>query len=219
LNKLNIVVTILFVLVILESATIAYPYLSGSKSTTTTLLAGPAQSYSYPYSTFNQPISNDTDAKLQPNYNGSWSVDVRSSFIGSASSEAQLAIAPNFRTENLSIPTIIIQEKMDGQLRIEYYAQNWNNTFGLILYNSSSPSWMGQNVSLKFVVFGPPSQVNPQIAPRPNGNLTITVGTTVVLSDYPIAWASLAHIYLYGLRGSAFTTGSMAVTFRGLSVG
>jgi len=54
--------------------------------------------------------------------------------------------------------------------------------------------------------------VNPQIAPYPNGNLTITIGNTVVISNYPIAWAGLSDFYVYGLRGSAFEAGEVTIT-------
>jgi hypothetical protein len=166
---------------------------------------------------FNQPISNDTEYTLDSALNGSWVISIRSDLVPSpnnlAGSEAQIAIAPNYPTENLSIPTIIVQERGDGLLRVEYYAQNWNNTYGLILYNSTFPTWTGgQNVTLRFQSFGPLVPVNPQIAPYPNGNLTIIVGNAVVLSNYPLAWAGLYAFYVYGLRGSTFTTGTVDVT-------
>ena len=223
MNRLKILLVALLIVVLVETSVILAPYLPGEGPASSSLVEGPSQSFSYSYQVFNQPISNDTDARLQPSYNSSWEALIQSS-LGAASpssdSESQLALAPNYRSENLSIPTIVVQERADGLLRIEYYAQNWNNTFGLVLYNSTSPTWVGgENVTLKFISFAPPSEVNPQIAPRPNGNLTITIGKTVVLSDYPIAWASMAHIYLYGLRGSSFTEGTVRITFRGLGGG
>ena len=218
MNTLKLLPTLLLIIVVLETALLVVPYLSKS---TTSYSAGPVQSFTFPASVFNQPISNDTDNELKPSYNASWEVSIESSLApvqASRSSEAQIAMAPNFKTENLSIPTIIVQERADGLVRIEYYAQDWNNTFGLVLYNSTSPTWLGdQNITLRFIAFGPPSQVNPQIAPRPNGNLTIYFGNQVVLLNYPIAWASMAHIFMYGLAGSSFTDGSMAVSFRSLS--
>jgi hypothetical protein len=223
MNNERKVIAILIVVVLAESVIVALPYLRpGEAPTSTSLVAGAPQTFSYSYPVFDRPISNDTDAALQPSYPASWEVNVYSTLSAggpSPTSEAQLALAPSFRSENLSIPTIVIQERADGLLRVEYFAQNWNNTYGLVLVNSTSPSWMGQNVTLRFVIFGPPSQVDPQIAPRPNGNLTILVGTTTVLSAYPVAWASMAHIYLYGLRGSSFVSGKMEITFNGLSGG
>lgn len=221
MNNEKRAVAALAVVVLIESAIIGLPYLHSAGPSGSFTTVAP-QSYSYAYRVFDQPISNDTDAQLQPSYTGSWEVSIRSSLSSpshSASSEAQLALAPNYKTENLSIPTIVIQERADGLLRIEYFAQDWNNAYGLVLVNSTSPSWVGQNVTLQFMIFGPPSQVDPQIAPRPNGNLTILVGQTTVLSGYPIAWASLSHIYLYGLRGSSFTSGEMGITFYELKGG
>lgn len=169
-----------------------------------------------PYETFNQPISNDTEYSLNQELTGSWSITIQSDIVASADnkigSEAQIAIAPQYPSENLSIPTIIVQERGDGLLRVEYYAQNWNNTYGLILYNATSPSWLDGNVTLKFMNYGPSSKVNPQIAPYPNGNLTIIVGDTTVLFNYPIAWANLADFYVYGLKGSTFTDGVLYLT-------
>jgi len=177
----------------------------------------PNKSFTAPYDLFNQPISNDSEFKLDDELNGSWAISISSSLIPSSQnpmrSEAQVAIAPEYPVENLSIPTIIVQERGDGLLRIEYYAQNWNNTFGLILYNSTSPTWTsGDNVTLKFTSYGPPDQVNPQIAPYPNGNLTISVGNIVVLSNYPIPWSGLADFYVYGLRGSSFVSGALTIS-------
>jgi hypothetical protein len=54
--------------------------------------------------------------------------------------------------------------------------------------------------------------VNPQIAPYPNGNLTIVVGSEIVVSNYPIAWANLSDFYIYGLKGSSFVNGVLTVT-------
>jgi len=68
-----------------------------------------------------------------------------------------------------------------------------------------------QNITLKFSSYGPPVPVNPQIAPYPNGNLTILVGNTVVLSNYPIAWANLSSFYIYGLKGSSFTAATVYI--------
>lgn len=224
MNALKAALAALVIIVVLESTVIALPYLSGSRSATIgSFSQGQPQSYVFPYPIFNQPISNDTDRELQPSYNGSWLISVQSTLSplsANRASEAQIALAPNFKTENLSIPTLIIQERADGLLRIEYYAQDWNNTFGLVLYNSTSPTWEGgQNITLRFISFGPPSLVNPQLAPRPNGNLTILIGSSTVLADYPIAWASMAHMFLYGLGGSIFTKGSLEVTFRSLEKG
>lgn len=173
-----------------------------------------------PYGDFNQPISNDTEFRLKPSYESSWVVNMSSSLKASSTdrvSEAQAAIAPEYPSENLSIPTIIVQERADGLLRVEYFAQNWPNTFGLLLYNSTNPGWRsGENVSLRFISFGPPSPINPQLAPRPNGNLTISIGSTVVLSNYPVAWANLGVAYLYGYPGSSFHSGAISIAFYSL---
>lgn len=178
---------------------------------------GIKQTFLAPYGDFNQPISNDTEFRLKPSYNSSWVVSITSSLTASPTdrvSEAQAAIAPEYPSENLSIPTIIVQERADGLLRVEYFAQDWPNTYGLVLYNSTNPGWTsGENVSLRFISFGPPSQVNPQLAPRPNGNLTISIGSMVVLSNYPVAWANLAAAYLYGYPGSSFHSGAISLAF------
>jgi hypothetical protein len=212
-------VPVLVAIIILESAFIALPFLNqgnGSKG----LVPSGVQSHDYQYQVFNQPISNDTNADLSPTYSGSWLVTIRSTLAATSgkTTEAQVAMAPHYADENLSIPTIIVQERADGLIRVEYFAQDWENTYGLVLWNSTAPSWTaGQNLTLRFVSFGPPSAVNPQLAPRPNGNLTIMSGNTVLLLDYPIAWASLDEIYLYGLAGSAFTGGQLDVEFQSLT--
>ena len=108
----------------------------------------------------------------------------------------------------------------DNLLRIEYYAQDWENSYGFVLYNSTSPGWMNEeNITLTFVSFGPPVPVNPQIAPRPNGNLTIAIGNSVVVSNYMISWANLASFYVYGLLGSEFTAGTITLTTTELEPG
>jgi len=225
LNKLKILVVVLVAVLVVESAEIAVLY-------NQTILHGSAVkelaydhivSYSATYDQFNQPISNDTEFKLNTPYIGSWEMNIHSSLvppaINSAKSEAQISLAPEYPSENLSIPTIIVQMRGDGLLRIEYFAQNWNNSYGLVLYNSTSPTWLGgQNITLRFLIFGPPSAVNPQLAPRPNGNITILVGNAIVLADYPIAWASLASMYIYGLHGSAFTSGAVSITVANVEV-
>jgi hypothetical protein len=125
---------------------------------------------------------------------------------------AEVALAPESTSESHSIPTIIIQERVDGLLRVEYFAQNWPNTYGLLLYNSSSPGWKGgKTVTLLFHSQGPPTQVDPQLAPRPNGSLDILVGSTTVVPSYPIAWANLSDLYLYGYPGSSFTSGAVQI--------
>jgi hypothetical protein len=127
--------------------------------------------------------------------------------------EAEVALAPTYSNENRSIPTIIVQERADGLVRVEYFAQNWPNSYGLLLYNSSAPGWMeGRSVTLLFRSFGPPSAVDPQLAPRPNGNVNIVVGGVTVLSEYPVAWANLSDLYLYGYPGSSFTGGSIQIS-------
>jgi hypothetical protein len=125
-----------------------------------------------------------------------------------------MAFAPAYPVEYKSIPTVIVQERADGLLRVEYFAQNWPNTNGLLLYNSTAPSWMGgKDVSILFHSSGPSSEVNPQLAPRPNGDLDITIGGSVVLSNYPIAWANLSEVYLFGYPGSSFVSGSVQIAF------
>ena len=219
MDKLKVIIAILILALAAESSALASIYLARPNPTP------PSQqqvqvlkkSFALQSNLFNQPISNDSEYKLDDELNGSWIISIRSQLVPSPNqlrgSEAQIAIAPEYPTENLSIPTIIVQERGDGLLRIEYFAQNWNNSYGLVLYNSTSPTWTGgDNVTLNFLSFAPPAQVNPQIAPYPNGNLTITVGNTVVLSNYPIAWAGLADFYIYGLRGSSFTGGALTMT-------
>ncbi len=216
------VVTILVVILVVQAVIIVilYEQPGYKKVGETEYKTGIKQTFMAPYTDFNQPISNDTEFRLKPTYNSSWVVSIASSLTASATdrvSEAQAAIAPAYPSENLSIPTIIVQERADGLLRVEYFAQNWPNTYGLVLYNSSNPGWAhGQNVSLRFISFGPPSPVNPQLAPRPNGNLTISIGSVVVLSNYPVAWANLAAAYLYGYPGSSFHSGAISLVFYSL---
>jgi hypothetical protein len=222
LKLLNVVVVILIVVLVVQSSVIVilYEQLGERRTTKTEYGLGIKQSFLAPYGDFNQPISNDTEFRLKPGYNSSWVMTISSWLTASSSdrvSEAQAAIAPKYSSENLSIPTIIVQERADGLLRVEYFAQNWPNTYGLVLYNSTNPGWrLGENVTLRFIRFGPPSQVNPQLAPRPNGNLTISIGNAVVLSDYPLAWANLGDVYIYGYPGSSFHSGSISLTFYGL---
>lgn len=220
MDKLKVLVVGLLILVLAQSLVIASLLTSSQQRT----ISGTHYSYSYtieksfsiPYAEFNQPISNDTEYSLDQGIEGSWVLTVQSKLTASpgrlAGSEAQIAIAPEYPSENLSIPTIIVQERGDGLLRIEYFTQDWPHTYGLVLYNSTSPGWIGGgNVTIKFLSYGPPVPVNPQIAPYPNGNLTITVGNTTVLSNYPIAWSNLSSLYIYGLAGSSFTSGIVYV--------
>ncbi|MGA3108993.1 MAG: hypothetical protein ABSD99_05985 [Candidatus Bathyarchaeia archaeon] len=219
MNKMKLIIAVLALALILESTLFASIYLSQ-----TTHTASPPQnvqilkkSFEAGFNVFNQPISNDTEFKLDQGLERSWEITVQSHLVPSQDNlrgtEAQIAIAPEYHSENLSIPTIIVQERGDGLLRIEYFAQNWNNSYGLVLYNSTSPTWTdGQNITLIFLSYGPPAQVNPQIAPYPNGNLTIVVGSEIVVSNYPIAWANLSDFYIYGLKGSSFVNGVLTVT-------
>jgi len=219
LDRLRTIVALLFAVVMVESALIVLP-LAGKGSRGALRPVGAPQTLTFGYSVFNQPIANDTDAKLSQNYSGSWQVVITSTLSyrnTSPNTESQVALAPQYAVEALSIPTLIIQERSDGLIRVEYYAQNWPGTYGLVLYNSTSPGWQGQNVTLKFSVYGPSSAVNPQIAPRPTGNLTVFVGGTEVVSNYSIAWASLGELYLYGLPGSDFVGGDLGVTVQGMS--
>jgi hypothetical protein len=218
-NKLKLVIGILAIALVIESAVVVALYVGLSPTPTpiTHSVYVVKRSIAIPFQQFNQPISNDTEYKLEESIDRSWAITIQSQLVPSSEkrigSEAQIAIAPEYPSENLSIPTLIVQERGDGLLRIEYFAQNWPNTYGLVLYNSTSPTWQGgHNVTLKFTSYGPPAPVNPQIAPHPNGNLTILVGNIVVVSDYPIAWANLSSLYIYGLRGSSFTAGTMYIT-------
>ena len=217
MNKVNVVVAVLVLALVVESAVIVtlYSRPASSKSPEPKSYAV-AKTYTVPYGVFNQPISNDTEYNLDQSIDGSWLIKIQSQLTPSSSdptkTEAQVAIAPEYPSENLSIPTIIVQERADGLLRVEYYAQDWEHTYGLVLYNSTSPSWLNGNVTIEFVSYGPPVPVNPQLAPYPNGNLTITIGSTVVLKNYPIAWAGLSSFYVYGLNGSNFAGGSVNIT-------
>lgn len=225
MNKLKILVVILVATLVIETVGIVvlYNQINTHGNVVKELTYDHNVSYSVTYDEFNQPISNDTEYRLNMTYAGSWEMHIHSSLIPPASnaakSEAQIALAPEYPSENLSIPTIIVQIRGDGLLRIEYFAQNWNNSYGLVLYNSTSPTWLGgQNITLQFLSFGPPVPVNPQVAPRPNGNITILIGNTIVLADYPIAWAGLSSLYVYGLRGSAFTGGTVIITVANVEV-
>lgn len=200
---------------------LARPFLSSFLLSRTAYLRSNAQSISFPYFDFNQPVSNNTDHDLDPTYNTSWQIDVVSTLASSTRgnvTEAEMAFAPHSNSESASIPTLILQERADGLLRVEYFAQNWPHTYGLVLYNSTSPGWTsGVSVSLIFKSFGPPATVNPQIAPRSNGNLDISIGGATVVSAYPIAWASLEELYVYGYPGSSFVKGTCQISFYGLS--
>ena len=215
--RVKIIFAILVAVIIVESTILALPYLSNFHSYGAAYTRSYSQSISFPFSVFNQPISNDTEHALNPTLQRSWEVDVQSSLVPSSQSvitEAEIAFAPAYPVEYRSIPTIIVQERADGLLRVEYFAQNWPNTSGLLLYNNSAPGWTGgKGVSILFRSSGPPSEVNPQLAPRPNGNVDIRVGGVTVLSSYPIAWANLSALYLFGYPGSSFTSGSVQISF------
>jgi len=208
------------VLLIIESTTIGVLYWrltpTSTPSTANQLYPAAPETFTVPFYKFNSPISNDTEYSLTEAYNNSWTVTLQNqlTFSGSTqTSEAEVAFAPEYPAENQSIPTIIVQMRADGLVRVEYFAQSWPKSFGLVLYNSTSPTWVGgQNITLRFISFGPPSPVNPQLAPRPNGNLTITIGQTRVLADFPIAWANISSFYVYGLPNSTFTTGQVLIT-------
>src|SRR5260370_35450081 len=179
------------------------------------------QSVSFPFTLFNQPVSNNTEQELNPTYIRSWEINIQSSLVtpsNGSDTEAEMAFAPSYPSESGSIPTIIVQERGDGLLRIEYFSQSWANNYGVVLYHSTSPNWIGgENLALRFEAFGPPSEVNPQLAPRPNGNMTITVGSLTVLATFPIAWANLSDLYVYGIRGSSFTAGTIQISIYQLS--
>ena len=214
---MKVLLAVLVAVIIIESTILALPYLSNVHSYGAASTRSYSQSASFPFSVFNQPISNDTNHVLNPALQGSWEVDVQSSLVPSSQSvitEAEIAFAPAYPIEYRSIPTIIVQERADGLLRVEYFTQNWPNTSGLLLYNNSAPGWTGEkDVSILFRSSGPPSEVNPQLAPRPNGNVDITVGGVTVLSSYPIAWANLSDLYLFGYPGSSFRSGSLQISF------
>jgi hypothetical protein len=215
--RTRILYAVLVAVIIVESTILAMPYLSNLHLYGVAYTRSYSQSISFPFSIFNQPISNDTEHALNPTLKRSWEVDIQSSLVPSSQSvitEAEIAFAPAYPIEYRSIPTVIVQERSDGLLRVEYFAQNWPNTSGLLLYNDSSPGWAGgKDVSILFHSSGPPSEVNPQLAPRPNGNVDIMVGGVMVLSSYPIAWANLSELYLYGYPGSSFTSGSIHINF------
>ena len=216
--RMKLILLLLVGIIIIESTILAQPYFP--KHGVTYVKSRP-QSISVPFTLFNQPISNNTEQEFDPAYSRSWEINLQSSLLSSASrgDEAELAFAPSYPSESGSIPTLIVQERGDGLLRVEYFAQAWANTYGLVLYNSTAPNWTaGADVALRFEAFGPPSAVNPQLAPRPNGNLTISIGGAAVLTDYPIAWANLSDVYVYGIRGSSFTAGTIQISVFELSV-
>ena len=222
LNRSMIVIALLLIIVAIESSALAFRMTVPQPAMH--LVPGHETVFSVPFDQFNQPISNDTEYSLDSSINGSWRItiqgDVEPPSLNPQNSEAQVAIAPAYPLENLSIPTIIVQMRGDNLLRIEYFAQDWEHSYGFVLYNSTSPGWIGkQNITLTFVSFAPPVPVNPQIAPRPNGNLTIAIGNTIVLSNYMISWANLASFYVYGLMGSNFTAGTVTLTTTELDLG
>lgn len=215
--RMKLILLLLVGIIIIESTILAQPYFPRPN---VTYVKSRPESVSFPFTLFNQPISNNTEQELNPAYTRSWEINIQSSLVSSAysSDEAELAFAPSYISESGSIPTLIVQERGDGLLRIEYFAQAWANTYGLVLYNSTAPNWLGgADVALRFNAFGPPSAVNPQLAPRPNGNITISIGGTAVLTDYPIAWANLSDVYAYGIRGSSFIAGTIQMGISELS--
>ena len=221
--KAKLVLAILIAVIIIESTALVLPHLASLNPYKASNPRTHSQSVSYPFSVFNRPVTNNTEHELDPVFPGSWSVDIDSSLMPWAKdrgTEAEMAFAPAARSESHSIPTIIVQERADGLLRVEYFEQSWPNTYGLVLYNSTSPGWTrGINVTIVFRSFGPPSPVDPQVAPRANGNLDILIGGSSVISSYPIAWANLSEVYLYGYPGSSFSSGSMLISFYEVSSG
>jgi hypothetical protein len=221
--NVKIVLVALVAVIMVQSTVLALPYLSHFPSFRAASTRAYSQSASFQFSVFNQPISNDTEHELNPALPRSWEIDIQSSLVPSSKTgvtEAEMAFAPAYPLEYKSIPTIIVQERADGLLRVEYFAQNWPNTSGLLLYNSSTPGWTGgNNISILFQSSGPPSEVNPQLAPRPNGSVDIIAGGMTVLSNYPIAWANLSDLYLFGYPGSSFTSGTIQISFYELSTG
>jgi hypothetical protein len=211
----------LVVIVIFESTVIVFPFVQSLVSRPAQYSASRPETHSFQFQTFNRQVTNNTEQELKSSLNGSWIVNIRNMLnplSPNKASEAEMAFAPSSPSESKSIPTIIVQERADGLLRVEYFAQNWPNTYGLVLYNSTSPSWSeGVNVTLRFLSFGQPSAIDPSIAPRANGNLTVYVGDNIVVSDYPIAWASLADVYLYGLPGSVYDSGNLVLTVQSLT--
>lgn len=216
--RMKLILLLLVGIIIIESTILAQPYFPKHGAT---YVKSRPQSISFPFKLFNQPISNNTEQEFDPGYSRSWEINIQSSLSSSTNrgDEAELAFAPSYPSESGSIPTLIVQERGDGLLRVEYFAQAWANTYGLVLYNSTAPNWLrGADVALRFEAFGPPSAVNPQLAPRPNGNVTISVGGAVVLTDYPIAWANLSDVYVYGTRGSSFMAGAIQISINELSL-
>ena len=215
--NLKTLLVVLVAVIMVESTMLALPYLSHLPSFGAASRRAYSQSVSFPFSVFNQPISNDTEHELNPALPRSWEIDINSSLVPSSMAgmtEAEMAFAPAYPIEYKSIPTIIVQERGDGLVRVEYFAQNWPNTSGLLLYNSNTPGWTGgNNINILFQSSGPPSEVNPQLAPRPNGSVNIMIGGMTVLSNYPIAWANLSDLYLFGYPGSSFTSGGVQISF------
>lgn len=221
MNRQNAVIVVLILVIIVESAYIAmFTVLPRATPAYSRVTFGSSQILVANYSLFDTAIANDTQLNFTQSLKGSWKLsvynDLQFSKTNETQTEAQVAIAPIGPTEALSIPTLIIQERADGLLRIEYFAQNWPNTYGLVLYNSSRSDLFGtnSNISLLFIKNGPASPINPELAPRSNGNLSIFAGTTMLVANYPIAWASLDSAYFYGLRGSHFTSGNLTVEVR-----
>lgn len=221
------VIGVLLIVILVEAAAITVLTLDlskGSNHQATTksqsrrsVTYGRNQTFDAQYADFNVRIADDTELNATYSYKGSWVISIRNylSFDSiSKNTEAQVAIGPIGPTEALSIPTLIVQERSDGLIRIEYYEQNWPNTYGLILYNSTVPGWSnGAPLILEFDRFAPPCPVNPDIAPLPDGNLTMIMnGRPLGQTVYPIAWASTDSFYVYGLQGSAFVSGHVMIS-------
>src|SRR5579864_7896629 len=142
--RTNVILAILLAVVIVESTVLSLPYVSTINPFKTAPLKSNAQPVSFPFTDFNRPVTNNTDHDLNPTYGGSWMIDLDSSLVPSARNnitEAEMAFAPSSASESTSIPTIIVQERADGLLRVEYFAQSWPHTYGLVLYNSTAPGW------------------------------------------------------------------------------
>src|SRR5215467_2666712 len=110
-------IAILATVIIVESTLLALPYLTTSQVSRAAYPRGFSQSASFPFTVFNQPISNNTDHDLNPSLGGSWEVDIQNTLNPSTlgrTTEAEMAFAPNGISESHSIPTIIVQERADG---------------------------------------------------------------------------------------------------------
>src|SRR5260370_24258061 len=95
-------------IIMIESTILAQPYFPRPN---VTYVKSRPQSVSFPFTLFNQPVSNNTEQQLNPTYGRSWEIDIQSSLVSPSKgrgNDADMAFAPSYLSESGSIPTIIV---------------------------------------------------------------------------------------------------------------